>query len=366
MLLLISSSATQRYSDDIVRALAHPIGSDFQFRYDMKYLAPDVAALADSNKLANAQALVVFMHADASALTTTFVGCRSVTVRRNQIVGSSCILTLAANQYIHPLDDLILRSKLTAQENALLPSWAGNPATVTGFFVFNVSGTIHEDKRAPKEKEMKAFEETAASLSAFPPFNPATGMAFFAVRDVVALDKWWLGRRNKSVDYLSGRFILQSGFRYELNVYTYRPAGGAIAASPAKLAIDSDEQAVRFTSSKGLTLDSRYDLNRFRFTCDEQLFALPAGIRIAIVIPNGLSGVPSQSLRCDISLETTFKGWGLQAALRAVLVAAACALPAMLALNFKGQLNGWTAAILLGSATIAGISSAFPVLRKST
>ena len=38
MLILISSSAQQRYADDIIRALAHPAGTTFQFRYDKKYV----------------------------------------------------------------------------------------------------------------------------------------------------------------------------------------------------------------------------------------------------------------------------------------------------------------------------------------
>ena len=61
MLILISSSAQQRYADDIVRALAHPAGTSFQFRYDKKY----VDGLLGQRSLAGEPVLICYLSVDA-------------------------------------------------------------------------------------------------------------------------------------------------------------------------------------------------------------------------------------------------------------------------------------------------------------
>src|SRR5207249_3557940 len=115
--------------------------------------------------------------------------------------------------------------------------------------------------------------------------------------------RWSRGRRNAA--YVSGRYTLQSGYRYDLEVYTYSPAGGKTDKGVTKLVVDSDEKAVRFTSAKELALDSRYDFNRFSFTTDEQLDAMPAGLRLALSVPHD-ADLDKRELRCDIAIETRF------------------------------------------------------------
>ena len=41
MLTLLSSGATRRYRDDIIRALALPVGAELQFRYDRRFIEPE-------------------------------------------------------------------------------------------------------------------------------------------------------------------------------------------------------------------------------------------------------------------------------------------------------------------------------------
>src|SRR4051794_33962004 len=101
MLILISSSAQQRYADDIIRALAHPAGTSFQFRYDRKY----VHGLLGQRGLAGEGVLICYLSVDPAAKTTRLIPCRFATVAKVEIVGSSWIFTLNAGSFVAALDD---------------------------------------------------------------------------------------------------------------------------------------------------------------------------------------------------------------------------------------------------------------------
>lgn len=367
MLLLLSSNSARRYGDDIVRALAHARGSDFQFRYGLQYFDPAVLQRAKTNKLAGQKAVIAFLNADKVAKTVTLVLCRAVTIRRSELVGSSCILTLTADDYLEQLDDAAIRAKLDAREQALLPVWGTDPDYPSGKYVIEVTAAIDTAQAAQRDDEMAAFEATATALSAFPRFGEATKIAFYAMRELVTEDDWrparW-SRGRRSATYADGRYMLQSGYRYDLEVYTYSPAGGKTDKGVTKLVVDSDEKAVRFTSAKDLALDSRYDLNRFSFTTDEQLDAMPAGLRLALSIPDD-SDPDKRELRCDISIETRFAGWWPRMILRIVMIAIGTALPAIIGVAFKDQMSWWIGAIMVAGALIAGWGAVFPALRKS-
>lgn len=367
MLLLLSSNSARRYGDDIVRALAHPRGTDFQFRYGLKYLDPALLARAKANGLAGQTAAIVFLNGDKATRTVSLVLCRAVTVRRSELVGSSCILTLTAGAYLKPLPDPSLRAKLESHERALIPAWSTDPDYPLGKYVIDVTAAIDTEQAAAPKHEMEAFEAAATALSAFERFGEATRIAFYAVRELVTVDDWrpprW-NRGRRQATYTNGRYALQSGYRYDLEVYTYSPAGGKADKGVTKLVIESDEKAVRFTTAKELALDSRYDLNRFTFTTDEQLDATPAGLRLALSIPNEAD--PAQrELRCDIALETRFSGWWPRMILRILLIAAGTAAPAIIGIVFKDQMTWWIGAIMFAGALVAGWAAVFPALRKS-
>lgn len=366
MLLLISSNAAQRYSDDIVRLLAQPAGTDVQFRYDLKHLDQALIARAQGNKLGDQDALVCFLMTDKAAGTAVLASCRAAKVRRSEMVGSSCIMTLTAGDYVHPLDDAALRAKLRPQDLALLPAWSGTPPAIGGKFVIEVDATLAAGKIAATDKQMKAFEETAAHLSSLPAFAPATGIAFFAIRDIAPHEprKPWFGKTPaKAAGYEQGRFQLMSGVRYELAVYTYRPAGSAIGIS-TRLTVDSDEKAIRFTSNKQIVLDSRYDLHRFAFTTDDQLEPLPAGLRVALSIPDAATP-PAFTQRCDITLQARFGGRRFEAWVRMLIIAAGTSWAAIIGVAFKDQFGFWIGVAMCVGPAIAAYAATFPVLRKT-
>jgi hypothetical protein len=367
LLLLLSSNSARRYGDDIVRALAHPRGTDFQFRYGLKYLDPALLDRAKTNGLAGETGAIAFLNGDKASRSVSLVLCRAVTVRRSELVGSSCILTLTAGAYLEPLSHSALCAKLNSRELALIPAWSTDPDYPLGKYVIDVATGIDTEQAAVPKHEMEAFEATATALSAFERFGEATRNAFYAVRELVTTDDWrplrW-NRGRRQATYTNGRYALQSGYRYDLEVYTYSPAGGKADKGVTKLVIESDEKAVRFTTAKELALDSRYDLNRFSFTTDEQLDATPAGLRLALSIPSEVDR-DKRELRCDIALETRFCGWWPRMILRILMIATGTVAPAIIGVAFKDQMSWWIGLIMFAGALIAGWAAVFPALRKS-
>jgi hypothetical protein len=361
VLLLISSNASRRYGDDIVRALAHPRGTDFQFRYGLKYFDPSVLGRATSGGLAGETALICFLNSDKTARTESLVSCRLVTVKRSEVMGSSCILTLTAGDYIHPLADAELRPLLTAQEQALLPVWGPTGDFPTGKFVIDVAADVHAGRVPAQAKELRAFEETAAKLSGFPFFNADSRLTFYAIRGLATDDDWrpdWLRRPARTrANYVDGKFKLVSGYRYDLEVYSFSPAGGSAAGGTTKLVVTSDETAVRFVSAKEVTLDSRYDLNSFTFTTDQLLDTLSAGLRLALVTPTAAD--PKTEQRCDVTIPVTFKGRRGLGLVRMFIIALGTAAPAIIGIAFKDQMNWWIGAVMFAGALVAGWGAVF-------
>lgn len=367
MLLLLSSNASRRYSDDIVRALAHPRGTDFQFRYGLEFFDPSLLLRAKTNRLAGLKAVVVFLNTNASARSVSMVLCRAVTIRRSELIGTSCILTLTAGDYLEHLDDAAIRARLNSQERALLPVWGTNTDYPIGKFVIDVTAAIDSSQAAARNNEMEAFEATAMALSSYSCFDADTKIAFYAVREVLTEDDWRPGpwhRGRRRATYANGRYELQSGYRYDLETYIYSPSGGKTDKGVTKLSVDSDEKAVRFTSAKELPLDSRYDLNRFSFTTDEQINAISAALRVSLSVPHALDS-DKRELRCDIVVETRFAGWWPRICARIILIAIGTASPAIIGVAYKDEMSFGIAVIMFGGALIAGWAAVLPSLRKS-
>ena len=61
MLLCLSSGATQRYRQDILRAIAQPAGAVMQFRYSLDLIAESLKQLIAENKLTNERLCIAYL-----------------------------------------------------------------------------------------------------------------------------------------------------------------------------------------------------------------------------------------------------------------------------------------------------------------
>lgn len=362
MIILISSGARPRYADDIIRTLAHPAGTSFQFRYGKEY----VDGLLAQRNLAGETALICYLSVDASAKTTRLIPCRFATVVKVEIVGSSWIFTLNADSFVAELDDTAIRAALKKGERDKLPAFDAEGNRPNRKFALCVGAEFHRNNRyAPGAKAMEAFEETARALSADPRFAPGQGLSFFTVFALKTTDRWWWNRSRGATEIhpVAARYPLWLGWRYWLELYTYSPSGGAPLAHPTKLACESSDPAVRFTASAIHTLDSRYDLNRSHFTSTPAQMSVPAGLRISLKVAD--QAKPSEAAdRCDITLEANFRGslgWTIA---RIGFIAVGAAAPAAIAALKADQFTWPLFAMMVVAGAIGAIGALFPTLKQ--
>src|SRR5271166_853124 len=218
MLLLLSSSARPRYHDDIVRVLAHPEGTDFHFRYGFHYVADDVINDAKVRQLSGEKALVCYL-ADRYGSVAALVTCRFATVIKAQVIGTSIVLTLLADGFVMHLDDNSLRNLMKPDEVILLPNQGSDAKTPPGKFAFRIATPL-QGNLASSSDAMSAFEATTKALRQVG-FGGRRPTAFYSVRDIAEVVN--TGDLVKSISAGKGRFQLNSGRRYSVEVYSYAP-----------------------------------------------------------------------------------------------------------------------------------------------
>jgi hypothetical protein len=359
LLILLSSGARRRYRDDIVRALAHPAGTELRFRYGKAYVADAVLTDHQRGTLAGQEALICHLADQPGGKPALLVPCRFVKVSRAELVGSSLILTLTAGEYAQQLDDGALRALMSDEERALLPNQSSDAAAPVGKFAFPIAAPLTA-KHAPDAASGSAFEATAEVLRAVG-FGAHEPMAFYMVRKLIATGTR-LGDDDVAIAASEGRYALFSGKRYALDVYSYAPDGDTKPSDASTLTVEADDSDVKFSSETAAKLDSRYDMNRFRFSTEHRLLALPTGLRVALGVPRTIDGKSVVEKRCDITLELRFAGAAWLTVARVGLIAIGTAGPAIIGAYAaqKGSLG--LAVIMVMVALATGIGT---ILKKN-
>lgn len=356
MLVLLSSSARRRYRDDIVRALAYPAGTELRFRYGEKYLQPEFAAHY-GRALATELPGIVCHLASRDGADPLLAPCRFVTVTRIQKIGTSYIFTLRMGEFVKDLDDARLRGLMTSDELALLPHTGSDGASLPERFVFEISDALGLF-RAEASDAITAFEDTTEALRQNAKFEDGQPIAFFSIQRLS------LASGGQSIQPRGGRFELQSGRRYFLDVYCYSPEGDVDPSEALTLSASADDSDLKFGSQTVAKLDSRYDLIRFAFSTDQRLFEIPAGLRLTLGIPKKPEDKDLEQ-RCDVMLDLRFRGSMRLASARIVMIAIGTATPAVIGAYAAGKGSLGLAIVMFVTALISGLATVFPALRKA-
>ena len=358
MLVLLSSGATRRYRDDIIRALALPAGSDLQFRYDRRYIDPSLLKRIEAGGVQNEEAIVLYLWSDKEKAYTEIVPCRMVKVVSAEFAGSSCIVRLRAGNFVSGLDDPKFKTCLSAEERTLLPTWeskVGVGPVLNGKFFFSIKDGLSNHAT----EDIAAFEGAAISLARFKDFSdPQSSTLFYTVRRVI---KFGFGdndpSRARSFKPNAGSYELYSGEHYETEIYTFVPPG--VELKSAELHIDSDVDAVEFPLGNRRDINSRYDLKRVSFQIPEQVQAVSAGIHLYITDPGDQA-----SRRSDILLPIRFTGSLQFAIARIVLIGLGASGSGIVAANAAGKLNFGNAVLMIFLGLVAAIGTVFTSLKK--
>jgi hypothetical protein len=352
MLVLLSSGATRRYRDDIIRILALPPGGELQFRYDRRYIDTELLKRIDAGGVQNEEGIVLYLWADKEKLQTELVPCRFVMVVATELVGTSCIIRLRASDFVTGLDDTKFRALLSTAEGALLPTWGMKPdvgAVLNGRFFF----AIQADLKAHATDNIAAFDTTASALVRHKDFSDPQSSVFYTVRRLARTDRGTL-----RFSALAGSYQLFSGDHYVIEIYTFVPPGVELKSS--KLHIDSDVKAIEFPFGSQRDIDSRYDVKRIPFQVQEQTQAISAGVRLYLTGPE-----TQDSEHSDIIIPIRFAGSLRFALARIGLIGIGTAGPGIVAAETAGKLNFGVTVLMLFLGFVAAAGTVFTSLKKS-
>ncbi len=358
MLVLLSSGASRRYRDDIIRVLALPADAELQFRYDRKYIHESLAQRIDTGQLKRENGIVLYLSSDKENLSAETVPCRFVTVVDAEFAGSSCIIRLRVGGFVADLDDAKLRSALSPEEVPLLPHWeiaSGTAPKLAGKFFFAIGCALGQHAK----DDLSCFEIIAAALGQYKDFSAAPSTAFYTVRRLVRINDTST-RTSAPHDIFQpteGMYKLSSGDRYELAVYCFFPPSAEDRT--ATLHIGSDVKAVKFPLGKDRDIDSRYDLKRFLFSVEKQTMSLPAGLRLFLTGPE-----TDDRARADIVIPVVFAGSLPFALGRIGLIGFGASVPAMIAASSAGKLSLNVALVMFLAGIVAGVGTVFTSLKK--
>src|SRR5690606_11259085 len=130
-------------------------------------------------------------------------------------------------------------------------------------------------------------------------------------------------------------------------------------AHPTRLACESSDAAVRFTSAASHMLDSRYDLNRSAFTSTAAQMSILTSLRVSLKVPD--QAKPTEIAdRCDITLETRFRGALAWTLARVGFIAVGAAAPAAIAAEKADQFTWPLFAMMVAGGAIGALGTLIP------
>lgn len=358
MLLFLSSGARNRYREDIVRSLALPEGGFLQFRYDLSIVDVKILESTKSGQLLNRDALVCYAWTGAVGAPTDFVPCRLARVIGAEIVGSSFVVRFEVAGYVQLGKDIDFIALLSEEDREKTPKWEQDADTfrLKGLFAIALKARPNLNT----SKELDAFESIVKKLRSFCDFSGEKGCQFFAVMGINSVMRDPQGREFYERMHLSlhGSFVLKSGIEYEMQVYIFAPDFGPTATvRETSIHIESENKLLDFPQGKSSEIDSEYDVKRFRFVTEKNVYAFSAALTLFIG--------QDEDRSCDITIPAVFGRDFRDGIIRMVLITIGSSVPAMLAAQATEKLSPSLGLIMLIAAAATGIGTVFFGSRKT-
>src|SRR4051812_26931240 len=101
MFVCLSSGASPRYREDIVRSLSMPPGMKLQFRYEEKYLTQPVLAAVVADQAEDEDALIVYIDQANLPVPPTYVPTRHARVTRVNRHGTTLSVELILGDFAY-------------------------------------------------------------------------------------------------------------------------------------------------------------------------------------------------------------------------------------------------------------------------
>lgn len=249
MFICLSSGASRRYRQDILRAIAMPKGSQLQFRYDSKWIAPKIRDLLSEKNTSGITSLIAYIDQHDSTKTPEIIPCRFATLAETVIHGKTCSLVLALEEFGYAQNLDAFNNEIRAASGDMLPTWHPD-GTIKGHYWFEIGQELVTVVKSLKLTEWESIVTQIAERADF-----ADESCFYAIEGLYPVGI------ETAISLKDGRYELNSGREYEVRIYHFSPEK---VPEGTRLSLATSSQWLTFTTSPELILDSRYDLKRVR------------------------------------------------------------------------------------------------------
>src|SRR5580704_3964379 len=253
MFLCLSSGASPRYREDVLRALAQPWGSVLQFRYLQKYLAPGILEKARAAGEKESQALIAYIDLSDTNKAPEIIPCRFAVISEITVIGTAVTLQLELQEFAVAADLSKFNDELRKKPLGTLPVWQtdGDKKSAKGDYWLELPA---EPTTTVRSDKLDDWEKIVTQLAARDDFKDEG--SFYTVVGINEIPSRLAVAANK------GRYDFQPGREYELSLYHFYPKNVPLRAG---VTLTTTSEWLAFTTNPELQLDSRYDLKRVRF-----------------------------------------------------------------------------------------------------
>jgi hypothetical protein len=254
-----SSGATQRYRDDIIRAMAMPDGCELTFRYRLKYVALSVQEHLKSGSIGQAdQVLICYLDQSERSKPVDFIPVRFATLIEAPLIGDFVVLRMRVQKFAFAADlDVFNRDLLS--RSAEVPKWPSNPAEpyATGAFWVEVNDY---PKSVVESTSIADWQVTVSHLLKRKDFG--TSGPFYQVVRLQDL------KHKTVVQMKDGQYSLQPGNEYEVLIDHFLPIE---TTASFQLETSISGSGLEFITGSTMQIDSPYDRHWLRFKTQEPL-----------------------------------------------------------------------------------------------
>lgn len=313
MLVCMTEARRARYRENVVRSLAYPVGSVIQYRYGIHLVDPAVKDSLNTLEAERATVVYCYAHVDARTRTVTVVPLRFGTIKTAELVGSSVVLNVELGAFFDCSKTPSTLNEIVPQTESI--NWLERPELKTLAFL------AKDDAIGPSAANLlDGFESAVNALVRFPRFelkqdadNPTS--VFFHVIRLRTL----LGQRfnrlglpaSTPTEQTSAPFSVQSGSRYEMEIYHYYPEdrGGDTKRRTIKGVCPSE--LIEFICDPELAVDSDYDVKKLSFDVQKASIPHASAIDISVLSADEKVGHSTISVGLEIKPNYSFLGFQL-------------------------------------------------------
>jgi len=225
-----------------------PVGSELRFRYDLNLIPDGLKGPIAKNEMVGRSVCIAYLDRSDQARAPEIVPCREAKLRNSKVCGDFCVLTfeLAGLWFTN---DTQAFNKEIQRGSDFLPHW--DQGNLVGYFCQTFAS---EPTSLTRSSDIADWQRIIKTLKAHSDF--ANRAFFYFVEGVFASGS------PKGIPQAKGVYQLTADRSYDVVIIQYAPGetNEALAVrNTCWLLADSDNQALSFTTTKKLTVDSGYD-----------------------------------------------------------------------------------------------------------